>query len=296
MGDKVEKPLKITEKSSEDREICRYLGSIDDPATAISYFSVNNCCYHADPVSVVGFEHQQRFCLSSDHVTCPVYQKESIEPFPKEYIYEGPGISKPRAWVPFVGLAGVLLLALVLGMLLKVFPVPFMQQNDLEPTVTQAAVIPPQNELPTMSKPSDTPTQLIATEAIATLSPTARTYHLLETPIGQDSRLVIHRLLEGEGVKLLALLYETTPEAILAVNYNLPPVLWVDSVIVIPVRTKDVSGLPRFSTYEVIEEGLTIEELAVSMQVNLGQLLRFNDLPEGYELSRGEWLLIPHAD
>ncbi len=64
-------------------------------------------------------------------------------------------------------------------------------------------------------------------------------------------------------------------------------------VIVIPVNTTDVSTLPAFSVFEVTEDNLLIETVAMGLNVNIVDLCKYNHLPEGYVLTKGELLLIP---
>jgi hypothetical protein len=65
-------------------EICPYLGMADDPATNTSYPSNWNHCHHAKPVDVVEFNHQASFCLSENHLKCPVFLRKEVTSLPNQ--------------------------------------------------------------------------------------------------------------------------------------------------------------------------------------------------------------------
>lgn len=125
------------------------------------------------------------------------------------------------------------------------------------------------------------------------ITPTSIAPHLLETPIGHEPQLILHRVKEGEGFIFLASTYNTSPEAIKAVNLNMVDLLFANQVIVIPYNTSDVAGLPGFLVYEILYEEMTVETVAEELFVDIDDLIKYNDLIEGYRFVIGEWLLIP---
>jgi LysM repeat protein len=62
--------------------ICPYLGSRDDPQTALEFPSEGNYCYHARPVSAIKTGHQSSYCLTGQHVNCPVFATRTRKPLP----------------------------------------------------------------------------------------------------------------------------------------------------------------------------------------------------------------------
>ena len=72
------------------------------------------------------------------------------------------------------------------------------------------------------------------------------------------------------------------------------PTLWADSLLVIPVGVTDATGLPAFTVYQVVEQKLTVEQLALNQGADLATLKQYNALPDGYIFTEGEWVLIPH--
>lgn len=290
------KEIEDTERTSRDITICPFLGFWGDSETAVSYPSQANCCHRAKPVHPVNFHQQQLYCLSEEHIQCSVYQKVDIEPLPRKMRLKQSTALQSKPWLPWVGLLIVAVLGLfasyflgiinisaldgvsIINSVPEVQPEVYYTRTPLQPTATETLL------------PTITPTRIPPT-----ITPTLEPFMSLETQIGTNPPLMIHRLADGEGVNLLATLYDTTSEAIKAVNYNLPPVLWVNSVIVIPVGTKDVTGLPAFSTHEVEQVRITIEEFAALYKYDLTLLMKYNYLPDGYILKRGEWLLIPQT-
>ncbi|HKZ44255.1 MAG TPA: LysM peptidoglycan-binding domain-containing protein [Anaerolineales bacterium] len=118
--------------------------------------------------------------------------------------------------------------------------------------------------------------------------------HGLDEPIGVTHRFVIHRIQEGESLGNLAAQYDTSLQAIQDVNYFLPDPVWIDWLVIIPVETTDVIGLPKFEAQIVVTGGVTIEEFAADQDLDPSTLKFYNGLPDAYLLSSGEWLLIPH--
>src|SRR5512133_527116 len=64
----------------EKNAVCPFLGMPDDPETSLDFSSAGNHCYHARPVAPVNREHQAKFCLTGDHIHCPVYASGKYVP------------------------------------------------------------------------------------------------------------------------------------------------------------------------------------------------------------------------
>lgn len=275
--------------------LCPFLGFCDDRDTALSYPSKFNCCYKSKPVVPVSFYYQRTTCLSNGFYGCPVYKSDSIIPLPKEMAGRFPRTEKSRLWltlmiVIFVGLIGV-----TLGAMLGIFNLPgipvFYGQTSIT-TITTLDTMP--QETNTVIPPTLTFTQALSPTVTDTpMVPTVVAPRSLETPFGTDPELVLHLVQEGEGFILLANTYNTSAEAIQAINYEMGNSLFANRVIVIPLNTTDVSMLPAFTLFEVTEENLLIETVAMGLNVDLAELCKYNHLPERHVLTRGEWLLIP---
>jgi len=129
---------------------------------------------------------------------------------------------------------------------------------------------------------SETPTPTIYPSTLA-----------LDTPIGADVQFVIHQVRPGESLFQYAREYNTNVDAIRAVNYDLPSVLMVDWIVIIPVDIEDPTGLPLFEAFQVTMRGLTVESLSGELSVEPENLAKYNNVPLDYTFSRGDWILVP---
>ena len=280
-------------KFTRDVGICPYLGFEDDPETALAFPADHNFCYHCKPISPVVFDHQREFCLTPEFVHCPVYQTTNLEALPKNLRGNRRSGSKSHGPFSILILCLVLLIGLAVAILLGLIKlpgtpaaIPVIVRGE---TPSQSATLPAAKSTATLTAtPTIHPTATFETE-IPTPAP-----HALETPFGISPKLVIHQVREGEGFIRLAEQFGTTVAAIKAINFELPETLFVDTILVIPMNTDDVTDLPRFSLRQINTEGLTIESFADRMSLDAQELKKFNELPDGYVLQMGEWLLIPN--
>jgi hypothetical protein len=111
-------------------------------------------------------------------------------------------------------------------------------------------------------------------------------------PFGEPVRIVLHRVLPGDSVTLYARRYDTSPEAILAINHELPVPLHPDWVLVIPLGTTAVYGLPPFETYHAGGIESSPGELAARLGADLKSISRYNGF-EGPCGGFAGWLLVP---
>ncbi len=115
----------------------------------------------------------------------------------------------------------------------------------------------------------------------------------LDTPIGGDLQFVIHRVAEGEALGQFATQYNTTEAAIRSVNYNLPSILFVDRILVIPINIRDTTDLPEFDTFQVDSRGLSVKALAEKLLVAPEELSYYNNVPLDYLFNLNDWVLVP---
>ena len=105
---------------------------------------------------------------------------------------------------------------------------------------------------------------------IATFAPTQVVFHGLETPIGLEQNITIHKVQPGDSLVSIASHFWTTSEAILAINFQLQVPLQVDKLIVVPNNQTDVQGWPVFEAYnnptDILLESLA-QQLAVDPQL-----------------------------
>lgn len=153
------------------------------------------------------------------------------------------------------------------------------------PTLTLTA--PTSNIQETNTAPVS-PSHTASTTSIQTPLP-----HSLEVPIGRGQLFIIHKVVNGENLSTLAETYNTSLEAIMAVNYQLNVPIKIDAVIIIPLQKKDTQGLSIFEPYQVTATQITAETLANELDTDSLLFKYVNDLKDGDLLHRGDWILVP---
>jgi len=63
-------------------DICIFLGLKTDSKTALEFPSIGNHCHKARPVAPVNTKHQEKYCLTAQHVECPIYKRASVQRMP----------------------------------------------------------------------------------------------------------------------------------------------------------------------------------------------------------------------
>jgi hypothetical protein len=258
----------------------------------------------------VSLEYQRAFCQSAHHNQCLVFHQEGHLRLPVEaQVIASNGKIIRRSWILVIAL--ILILFAVGGATVALLGqgiLPFSFQSS--PQTNKTFPVPsgtarPSPSLPALSGTPDyfTPTTfrppaalpsgtivLEVTLATATCAPLG-----LETPIGTNPTLLIHRVLPGENLELIAAHFDTSIEAIQNINYFLPSPLWADLPLVVPLGRTQTVGLPQFEAYEVSANGIEVEQLAQSLDVDAMQLRKYNLLPERATLIAGQWLILPRT-
>jgi len=289
---------------NQSTNICPYLGMKDDPTTPVGYPSTYNVCHHTKRHEIPNLNYQRSTCLKARFRKCPIYNLVDEKWMPKSIRYRSNKLFNFSRKIKIILL--IILLLIGIGLI-------FVFYHHWAPKVTQALLpswqktqdfrtyqplpsipvsqMPDQNAVglstpdPTATatqQPSGTPTRRIIPSILA-----------LDTPIGADVQFVIHRVRTGESLFQYAREYNTNVDAIRAVNYNLPSILFVNWVVVIPVGIEDPTGLPAFEAFQVTMRGLTVDALAEELSVEPENLAKYNNVPTDYKFSPGEWILLP---
>ena len=313
--------MNLPQNVPEPERTCPHLGLFHDPKSLMDYPCAQNICYHSDPPSTPGEPHQKKYCLEPAYKACPLYCEPLPKAMPKEIM---DAAHKRRFYFNiFPWTLGLLFLVLT-GVFYYNWPLigPNLVVPSLVPTGEQpviAAVIPVTgSEVTEESTMAFTPTELITLTPTYTVSPvftssptdtltveptltdtptrTPEPPRALQTPFGVDRQYLIHRILGGETLEWIAKNHGTSIEAIRAANYELPPTLWEDALVVVPFNQTDIDGIIPMTIYKVSGEAISIELLAEEQQVNLMILCQVNDRPHSYVFLSGEWVLIPHSE
>jgi len=285
-------------------KICPYLGMKNDPTTPVGYPSTWNVCFRSKNQEIPKLKYQQSTCLSENFVNCSLYLSEDKISLPKSIRYQSNNFKEllqNRKFLMMVFLV-LLIIPTILFFYRYGFPnlsevlIPSWQKTQQVrtfqplPTVPLTRV-PDQNQMGS-DNPAKTPTPTFEPTFTSTITLTPSTL-ALDTPIGGEIQFIIHRTLPGESLFIFARDYDTNVDAIRAVNYDLPTVLYVDRMIVIPIGIDEPAGLPTFEAFQVEMRGLTVETLSEELGVNPEDLSKFNNIPLDYKFTRGDWILVP---
>ena len=273
---------------------CPHLGLIHDAASHMNFPSLSNQCLKCKKPGSPNFDHQQNYCLSKNYVDCVLAQSDRKIPMPMAIGVPAPS---PYRLFWFISIPAVLILAAVF----------ILYRN---PAVSAATALAPAASLSTPITPLASPTDRKMVSETASLPAAVGStplpsqiampfvsphgFEVTKIPSGSDQVYLIHIVAQGETLDAIAANYATTVQAIIAVNYELTPPVWVDYPIVIPLDTTDVAGLPSFTVY-ILEEYETIssKELAEILAVDAADLEFYNVCSADCQFARGDVLLVP---
>ena len=137
-------------------------------------------------------------------------------------------------------------------------------------------------ELPTLTvTPIPTPSSTLT--QISTDLPTETVVPKIE--------LVLHEVLSGESVPLIANNYETSSEVLRYVNQIVASIDIGDVLVIFPGQT-DLAKVSPLSVTQV-EEAILVDDLSVELGVKNIDLLHLNGLEPGEEIAPGTWIIYP---
>ena len=280
----------VPSNSSHDR--CPHLGLGDDETTAFAFSSRWNHCYKAEPIAVPSLEHQRLVCLGEYHA-CPVFLRDKKGTFPESLREK---IKKRRPLGVYFGI--IILLAFISVVLLNYFGVlafPTLDVPDVFPSAT-TVVIQTKTAVRDMATETPSPTKTALPDATNTMAPpVSLCAYPFDSVIGNEQRFVVHQVVAGENISVLALQHESAPEALGAVNLGLEPPLRAGTVIVIPIRTESIDALFPLRAVQVDESDLSIKEMAEKLGVDVADMMELNYQDASCRDFQG-WLLIPAGE
>ncbi len=66
-------------ETGEGASACSYLGLVDDGDLHATYATDAHRCYRLPNATRIATQHQERYCLTAEHPSCPVYRGEGVE-------------------------------------------------------------------------------------------------------------------------------------------------------------------------------------------------------------------------
>jgi LysM repeat protein len=278
---------------------CKFLGLRTDPRSLASYPSIANCCYGCLPEATPNLVHQREYCLDENHKGCPVYLAENIVAMPRELLHKAS--QKSNSFFNVWSAIALLLLLAIAGVWIFLL-LPQLSNAQVTPAWTAPVML--STELPTpaaktsTAKPTEqSPTATITNTASPIPSPSATPEIVLlplETILGTNYKVIIHRIAEGESLSSLAQTNGTTDAAILNATYKLAIPLWIGKLIVIPVQNRSWKDQPALEPYQVTQGIISLDELAQLLGID-AKLLKYYNGCENCLIQQGSWVVIPRA-
>lgn len=167
-----------------ERPVCRYLGLGDDPETWLAFPSPGNYCHFVEKPAPVDVEHQQTYCLTTDHMACPVFELKNRRRLPDVVAFAEPHSGRRRTAGRLLVLALVIILVLAAATLLLarpslsafgIFPATGTPTASAQPTSTPSQATLAATVAPVVVMASDTPspTTMLSPTPTATPSPSS---------------------------------------------------------------------------------------------------------------------------
>jgi hypothetical protein len=283
---------------------CPFIGMRHDPKTSFIFPARGNLCYHCKSPAIPSLEHQGSFCINGAYTRCPIYINAKEQLFPAQFRIKESSQHKLdlRLLALFIGIVLFVfvigqsgILGGIKGWSLVLIPAP-TSTAFLQPIFSATTALPQPSAMPALATKTKIPTPIhIPTHtSTPTVTPQA---HALDIPVQVEGRrFIIHRVLEGEGIEILAKNYATKPDVIRMLNYKIPPIVWANLAIVLLPGVQNVDpALPVFQAYQVVDQEITVEELAQKLNADAASLRFYNACPEICRLKAGDWLIVPHA-
>jgi LysM repeat protein len=269
--------------------VCPYLGLSFDPKTALSFASVDNCCFHGRMYKVIKLDHQEEFCLNGKFQDCSEYASAPDAPLPE--LKDIPTIKIPRSRTRGKKMVLGLFISAILILLSWILISKWLEATN--ETATPAGTV---WSTRTFILTTSTSTNILDSPTSPALDTVIPYLALgIETPLGLGRHFVIHRIQAGESLEFIARQYGTTVESLLEINYQLPSPLLPGIVIVVPVSFTDTQDLPSFIPFEVLSDTL-LSDLADQLLVDLEELQYYNGFEGEVLLRAGDWVLFPQGD
>jgi hypothetical protein len=271
---------------------CKFLGLKTDPRSLASYPSGANCCYGCTPESTPSLAHQREFCLSDNHKNCPVFSADNLTHMPEEYTLKSNGKTKGGFgfWPAIIAIG--ILLGLVASAILALPNLLPERADSVWSTPTPplpSPVVSTNSARATTASAEPTPTSTIEPSPIPEIILLP-----LQTELGTEYKVIIHRTARGDNLSSLAEMHGSWDQAILDATYNLVPPITAGKLIVIPVNNRNWQDQPPLEPYQITQPAISLDDLAQILGVDVTLLIYYNGY-EGYLIQQGSWVVIPRA-
>lgn len=291
---------------------CPFLGLMDDSTSHMAFTSPENICYQCKPAVQITLEHQNDYCLDANHKNCPIYIYGAGKRMPVDLAYDASEdhqyapMDKRVVWSGLI-LAGIFAAIILYYLISSNTAANSPQINSIQSIaapenlpsaspITTPQVVTTSTPSPELSKPQPTLTPFPTLTSIlptSTLAATQVLAHSLDVPVGNGQLYLIHKVVNGENLPTLIETYQTSLEAILAVNTALVIPIRIDAIIIIPLKNKEPQGLPKLEPYQVKQNQISPEALAELLKTSPELFISLNGFDDGELLNNGDWVLVP---
>ncbi len=198
------------------KKYCPYLGLKTDPKTVLEFPSIGNHCHKAKPVAPVNAKHQEKYCLSTQYVDCPVYKRTEIQRIPVR-VADAQVMARRRRFLLTVVLMTVFFSVTALAVML-------LRQNPgliTAPTTQAAGLVDEPTAIPSFTatasatlSPSPKPTETLS----VVFRPFLPTIDLTRQACPKPEGWVTYVYKVSDKLLPLSMTYGLTPEELLLAN------------------------------------------------------------------------------
>ncbi len=287
---------------------CPYLGSQNSQESHFAIPTTANYCYKVEPQEPIRRFHQEKACLTRDYSDCPVFSQSGYDRLPGDI--RAPQARRAKLSRYLLGSIPVLIILVGIAFVVQRSPEKLpMQAAFPESTLTNTTVaatttfgVTPESPEPAtqvnLTRQPQTPTATLPPTVTPDLVSTAKGFSptpgpKLLTPFGPGDAYLLHQVKPGESLPRLAEIYQTSEDALVAINGLAPGrSIQADQVLVIMPGRADAAGIEPLSTL-FVKRDANPSELAAQYDVTVDELRYYNQLGSDDLIPAGRRLIFP---
>jgi hypothetical protein len=145
------------------RSQCPYLGLAGERTVILTHPDRGHRCYAVEPPDPLDLDHQERYCLTAEHPTCPLYRPFDAGAAPAASAQRGKAGAGPR-WLTYglVAVLALLLIAVIAVYSLDLFGAAVAPATSLPEVLTTPLPAPPAAAVAAATPTSPTPPAVTA--------------------------------------------------------------------------------------------------------------------------------------
>jgi LysM repeat protein len=172
---------------------------------------------------------------------------------------------------------------------------PVLDPTNILPAPVAKTSTPQAAENPATAAVEPSPTTSYTPTPASSATPAPEIISLpLETILGSNYKVLVHRIAAGESLSSLAQAHGTTDKTILDATYKLVIPLGAGNIVVIPLNINTWQGQPALEPYQISQQLITLDELGQLLGID-AKLLKYYNGCENCAIQQGSWVVIPRA-